>query len=99
MSEDWGFAAPPFKPDEALQRLRRELRELGLTERAGVFERRGTPIARAAVDGATIAVALVERPSRRSPQWRPRTLTSSAEQRAFVTHLKQQLGAWSEDDD
>lgn len=29
MSEDWGFAAPPFKPDEALQRLRRELRVAG----------------------------------------------------------------------
>ena len=36
MSEEFGFAPPPFKPDEALQKLRRELRELGLTEREGL---------------------------------------------------------------
>ena len=38
MSDDSaGFAPPPFKPDEALQRARRELRGLGLTEREGRF--------------------------------------------------------------
>jgi hypothetical protein len=52
MSDDVGFAPPPFQPEEALQRLRRELRELGLSEREGVFERRGLAIARARVDGA-----------------------------------------------
>ena len=45
------FAPPPFKPDEALQRLKRELRELGLAEREGVFERRGLAIARVRIDG------------------------------------------------
>ena len=44
--EGWGFAPPPFKPDEALQRLRRDLREAGLLEREGAFERRGLLIAR-----------------------------------------------------
>ena len=41
MTDDIGFAPPPFKPDEALLRLQRELRDLGLSEREGVFERRG----------------------------------------------------------
>ena len=49
-----GFAAPAFKPDEALQRARRELREMGLTERAGQFERAGAAIARLTVDGAAL---------------------------------------------
>ena len=48
MSEDdWGLALPAFKPDEALQRLARDLRGLGLQERQGVWERRGLAIARA----------------------------------------------------
>ena len=61
-TDDFGFAPPPFKPEEALQRLRRDLRELGLSEREGVFERRGLAIARVRVDGAQLAAALVERP-------------------------------------
>ncbi|MEK0416600.1 MAG: hypothetical protein RI949_606, partial [Pseudomonadota bacterium] len=37
----WGFAPPPFNAEQALQRLKRDLRELGLAEREGVFEKRG----------------------------------------------------------
>ena len=52
MSDEFGFALPPFKPDEALQTLRRELRALGLTEREGRFERRGVLIARCTLSAA-----------------------------------------------
>ena len=97
--EEWGFAPPPFKPDEALQRLRRDLRELGLTEREGVFERRGTAIARAKVEGDTLAAARVKRPSRHSPEWQARVLKSSADARDFVADLKKQLAQWSDRDD
>ena len=99
MSEDWGFAPPPFQPEAALAGLQRSLRELGLVARGGVFERRGTPIARAAVDGAAIAAARVKRPSRGSPEWQNKTLRSSAEVRDFVADLKQQLAQWSDRDD
>ena len=53
--DGWGFAPPPFQPEEALQGLRRQWRALGLTARAGVFARRGLAIARAAVDGPAAA--------------------------------------------
>ena len=99
MSDDTGFAAPPFKPDEALQKLKRDLRELGLTEREGHFERRGTLIARAAVAGSTLRAARVKRPSRTSPEWQERMLHSSADARDFVADLKRQLAAWSDRDD
>ena len=99
MSEDPGFAPPPFKPDEALQKLQRELRALGLTERAGRFERRGTVIARAVIDGAVIRAARVRRPSRGSPEWLDKVLRSSADARDFVADLKQQLAQWSDRDD
>ncbi len=99
MSEDWGFAPPPFKPEEALQRLKRELREAGLTEREGRFERRGVSIAKAVVDGAVIQAAIVRRPSRSSPEWQTKTLANSAQQRDFVADLKKKLASWSNSDE
>lgn len=95
MSDDF-FAPPAFKPDEALQRLKRELRELGLAERAGVFGRRSLAVARAAIAGETIAAARVKRPSRSSPEWQARTIKSSADLRDFVNDLKQRLAQWSD---
>lgn len=101
MSDDDGFeiAPPPFDAAKALTQLQRQLRDLGLAERAGVFERRGTAIARAAIDGATLHCAVVKRPSRSSPEWQPRTLKSAAEVRDFVADLKKRLAQWSDADD
>lgn len=97
--EGWGFAAPAFRPDEALQRLRRDLRDAGLAEREGVFERRGLRIARLTVDGGAIRAETVKRPSRSSPEWQPRTLKSGADVRDFVAELKKKLASWSDSDD
>lgn len=99
MSDDWGFAPPPFKPEEALQRLRRDLRDAGLTEREGRFERRGTAIAKVAIDGAVIQAAVVRRPSRSSPEWQAKPLKTSADVRDFVADLKKKLATWSDSDD
>ena len=99
MSDDFGFAPPPFKPEDALPKLQRDLRALGLAERAGLFERRGTAIARAVIDGAEIRAARVRRPSRSSPDWLPKVLRSSADVRDFVADLKKQLAQWSDRDD
>ena len=100
MSDDaWGFAPPPFQPEEALQRLRRDLKDLGLSERAGVFERRGVAIARANVAQGHLEAATVRKPSRNSPEWQARTLKTSAEVRDFTQHLKKQLAQWSDRDD
>ncbi|WP_269629961.1 hypothetical protein [Pelomonas sp. BJYL3] len=95
---NWGFALPAFKPDEALQKLRRDLRELGLTEREGRFERRGTAIARAAVDGSTLKVAIVKRPAR-TPEWIEKTVKDSAQLRDFLALVKKNLSGWSDADE
>ena len=97
--EEWGFAPPPFKPDEALAGLKRTLRELGLAEREGRFERAGTAIAKLAVDGATIAAAGVKKPSRNSPEWTTRSLKSGADVRDFAADLKRRLAGWSDRDE
>ncbi len=98
MSDDF-FAAPPFKPEEALQRARRELRELGLAEREGRFERAGVAIAKLAVDGAMLKAAVVKRPSRNSPEWTDKTLRDAAALRDFVADLKKKLAGWSDRDE
>jgi hypothetical protein len=94
-----GWALPTFKPADGLATLQREMRNLGLTEREGRFERRGTAIAKAVVDGAVIQAARVKRPSRGSPDWLPKTLKHSGDVRDFVADLKKQLAAWSDADD
>ncbi|MDO9284193.1 MAG: hypothetical protein Q7U26_04800 [Aquabacterium sp.] len=99
MPEDFGMALPQFKPDEALLKLRCDLRDLGLTEREGRFERRGSLIARAAVDAGTLRAARVKRPARTSPEWIEKVLRSSADVRDFVADLKRQLALWSDRDD
>jgi hypothetical protein len=97
--DDFGFALPAFEPDAALQRAKRELRDLGLTEREGRFERHGTAIAKLAVDGPTLKAAVVRRPSRNSPEWTEKTLRDSAAVRDFVADLKRKLAGWSDRDD
>jgi len=100
MSDDsFGFAPPPFKADEALQRAKRELRELGLSEREGRFDRRGVAIAKVTLDGATLKASIVKRPSRSSPEWAEKTLRDSAAVRDFVADLKKKLATWSDRDD
>src|SRR5512134_3492558 len=97
MSDDF-FAPPPFKPDEALQRARRELRELGLTEREGRFERKGQAIARVSIDGAALKAAVVKRPGR-TPEWTEKALRDNAALRDFVADLKKKLATWSDRDE
>lgn len=97
--DDFGFALPAFKPDEALQRARRDLREMGLSERAGQFERSGVAIAKLVVDGASLKASLVKRPSRSSPEWTHKTLSNSAMLRDWTAELKKKLAGWSDRDE
>ncbi|TXC66629.1 hypothetical protein FSC37_14790 [Piscinibacter aquaticus] len=97
--EDFGFALPAFKPDEALQRARRDLREMGLNERAGTFERAGVAIAKLVVEGGALKASVVKRPSRSSPEWTHKTLSSSAMLRDWTAELKKRLAGWSDRDE
>lgn len=98
--EGLGWALPAFQPETALAGLKRELRALGLNERAGTFERRGgVAIARAAVQGQIIEAARVKRPVRSSPEWLRKSLSNGADVRHFLADLKTCLAQWSDHDD
>jgi hypothetical protein len=98
MAEDFGFAPPPFDAAAGLLRLKRELRDLGLEERGGAFQRKGLAIARVAADAAGLRAGLVKRPSRGSPEWVERAIGSSAELRDFSAEVRRRLAQWSDDD-
>jgi hypothetical protein len=99
MDEDFvGFAPPPFQADQALQKLRRALRSLGLSERAGLFELRGKVVARAAVQADGLQVAIAKRPAR-SPEWQPRGLKNDSELRQFVADIEKRLAQQDSSDD
>lgn len=96
MDNDNDFFAPPrFNAAEGLQRLQRELRAMGLVERAGTFERQGQAWVQAKVDGAVLVVGLAKAPAR-TPQWQTRPLKDSAQVRDFVTAVKQQLARFDD---
>ena len=95
----WGFAPPPFNADQALQRLRRDLRELGLAEREGVFEKRGLAVARLQLQDNTLQAAGVDKPQRTGPRWQTQTLRDGAAVRDFTAALKRKLAQWSDSDD
>lgn len=110
MSNDLGdfFALPPFKPDEALVQLRRQLKELRLQEQPGStphrFALKGVVVAELQVVAAqagdvqpAIAAAVVKRPLQR-PEWVRQTLDSRDAVRKWLDGLKRQLASWSDDD-
>jgi hypothetical protein len=91
------FAPPPFKPDEALVQLKRQLRELRpLAERGDGFELQGRTVLRLAVAGPQIEARLAKRPAV-SPEWTLHTLKNSADVRRFVDAVKAQLARWSDE--
>lgn len=97
MSDDFGFAPPPFNPGEALLQLRRTLRGLKLSERAEGFELRGKRV----LEVKQIGIELQVRVARRlalTPEWDALTLASHADQRKLVDEIKKRLARWERDE-
>ena len=96
MSDDF-FAPPPFNADNALQQLKRTLRDLRqLAERGDAFELRGQPVVRLVVDGGVLKAEIAKRPAR-TPEWETRLLKNSAEVRQFGEEVKRRLDKWSDE--
>jgi hypothetical protein len=99
------FALPPFKADEALVKLRRDLRELKPLAEKGTgalvrFEWKSLPVIELSLadgDKPALAVSLAKRPSQR-PEWARQTLASSAEVRKWLDEVKRSLKRWDDED-
>jgi hypothetical protein len=95
--DDWGFAAPPFKPEAALEQLRRALRDLRLAERGNGFELRGKRVAELVAEGALIRARLARKLAL-TPEWDKLTVQSAADQRKLVDDLKKRLERWEREE-
>lgn len=103
------FALPPFKANEALVKLRRDLRELKPLAEKGTgspvrFEWKGLPVIELSMAASSdtsekpaLAVSLAKRPSQR-PEWLRQTLSSSAEVRKWLDEVKRSLKRWDDED-
>lgn len=91
------FAPPAFKPAEALVQLKRQLRELKLTERGDRYEERGQPVVELRLVDGAIEARVVQRPAR-APTWTTQRLGASTEVRRFADQLKTQLARWRDDE-
>jgi hypothetical protein len=99
MSDEF-FALPPFKPAEALQLLKRSLRDLRtLTERGDAFELKGSRVIELAAAGQHIDARLAKRPMRGgTPEWDAFKLGGSPEVRKFTDEVKRRLARWTEEE-
>jgi hypothetical protein len=97
MSDDFGFAPPPFKPDDALLQLKRSLRDMKLAERGNGFELRGKRVVELTVEGAQINARLARR-LMLTPQWDTQAVKSAADQRKLVDEVKKRLARWEHED-
>ncbi len=100
MSDDdfAGFAPPPFKAEDALQQLKRALRDLKLAERGPGFEVRGRRVLELQIDADAIQ-ARVARRLALTPEWDRLRVASAAEQRKLIDELKKRLARWDRGED
>jgi hypothetical protein len=96
-SDDFGFAPPPFRPEDALVSLKRQLRDLKLAERGNAFEQRGKRVVELAIDGTAIQARLSRRLAL-TPEWDRVTLKSATDQRKLVDEVKKRLARWEHDE-
>jgi hypothetical protein len=95
--DDFGFAMPAFKADEAMVTLRRSLRDLKLAERGNGLELRGRRVVELSSDGNAIS-ARVARKWALTPEWDNRELKSAADVRKLVDDVRKRLDRWQRED-
>jgi hypothetical protein len=97
MNDDSFFAPPAFKPDEALQQLKRALRDLrSLSERNNQFSLQGQVVLELSLVEPVLRARLAKRPAQ-SPDWELRDCKSSSEVRALQDEIKRRLARWTDE--
>jgi hypothetical protein len=96
-SDNFGFAPPPFDAAGALVQLKRQLRDLKLSERGSRFELKGHAVVELAAQADHIDARIAKRAGM-TPEWLPHTLRSSADVRGFIDAVKRQMTKWSSDE-
>ena len=101
MSDDdfGGFATPAFKPEDALQQIKRALRDLKLSERGQGFDLRGKPVLELQLErGAPALSVRIARKLALTPEWDKQRVTSAGDQRKLIDEVKKRLARWEREE-
>ena len=94
-----GFAPPPFKPEDALQQIKRALRDLKLTDRGQGFDLRGKPVLDLQLERGAPAISVrIARKLALTPEWDKQRVTSAGEQRKLIDEVKKRLARWDREE-
>ena len=94
---DFGFAPPPFNAENALQQMKRVLRDLRLAERGHGFELRGKRVAELRLEGGAIATRLARKLAL-TPEFDRGRVASTTEQRKWLDEAKKRLERWEREE-
>lgn len=97
MPDDFGFALPPFKPDDALLQIKRSVRDLKLAERGDGFELRGKRVLELQIEG-DVLLARIARKLALTPEWDRQRVASAPDQRKLLDELKKRLARWEREE-
>jgi hypothetical protein len=95
--DDFGFAPLPFKPDEALLQIKRQLRDLKLAERGAAFELRGKRVLELHVEGGAIQVRIARKLAM-TPEFDKLQVAHAADQRKLIDEIKKRLARWEREE-
>jgi len=93
----FGFALPPFRPEDALQTIKRALRDLKLAERGPGFELRGKRVLEISAEADALQVRIARKLAL-SPEWDRLSVRNANEQRKFIDEVKKRLARWNQED-
>ena len=98
MNDDsFSFAAPPFKPEDALAQIKRALRDLKLTERGNGFVLRGKRVVELMLTDSAITARMARKVAL-TPQWDSQTVKTTADQRKLLDEVKRRLARWDQEE-
>jgi hypothetical protein len=95
--DDFGFAAPLFKPDDALVQIKRSLRDLKLNERGSAFDLRGKRVLELSINGAQIH-ARIARKLALTPEFDNVVVAQANDQRKLIDEIKKRLARWDKEE-
>ncbi len=91
------FPQPPFKAFDALEQIKRSLRDLKLAERGQGFELRGKPVLELRLDDNQINVRIARKLAL-TPEWDRQAVNSTTSQRKLLDEIKRRLERWQDVD-
>lgn len=95
--DDFGFALPPFSPEDALLTVRRTLRDLKLSERGNGFELRGKRVLEISAEAGALQVRLARKLAL-TPEWDRLSVRNASDQRKLIDDVKKRLARWAQEE-